>query len=96
MENVAIISSMRIRIMSFTISMLFELFRRWYDTITWQFNLFFLQQVIKDPTTLSDIESVVHLILLTFRSRLLARAYEWFRFGPPTPFGYTHVDLFIV
>jgi hypothetical protein len=28
--------------------------------------------------------------------RLQAKAYEWFRFGPPIPFGYTHVGLFIV
>jgi hypothetical protein len=61
--------------MSFIISMLFELFRRWYDMITWQFNLFFQQQVIKDPITFSDIESVAHFILLAFRSRLQARAH---------------------
>jgi hypothetical protein len=76
MENIAIISSMRIRIMPFTISILFELFRQWYDMITWQLNLFFLQQVINDPITLSNVESVVHLILLTFRSQLQARTYE--------------------
>jgi hypothetical protein len=70
MENIAINSSMRIRIMPYTISMLFELFRRWYDMITWQFNLFFLQQVIKDPITLSDVKSVAHFILSTFRSWL--------------------------
>jgi hypothetical protein len=96
MENIAIITSMRIRIMAFTISMPFELFWRWYDLITWQSNLFFLQQVMKDPITLSDIESVAYLILLAFRSWLQARAYEWFRFGSPTPFGYTHANLFIV
>jgi hypothetical protein len=70
MENIAIISSMRIRIMLFIISMLFELFQRWHDVTTWQFNLFLLQQVIKNPITLSDIESVAHLILSAFRSRL--------------------------
>jgi hypothetical protein len=70
MENIVIISCMRIRIMPFTIRMLFELFWRRYDMTTWQFNLFFLQQVIKDPITLSDIKSVVHFILSTFRSRL--------------------------
>jgi hypothetical protein len=42
MEDIAIINSTRIRIMSFTIRMLFKLFRRWYDVTTWQFNLFFL------------------------------------------------------
>jgi hypothetical protein len=42
MKNIAIISSMRIRIMPFTICMLFELFRRWYDMTTLQLNLFFL------------------------------------------------------
>jgi hypothetical protein len=68
MKNVAIVSSMRIRIMPFIIHMLFELFRRRYDMTTWQFNLFFLQQVIKDPITLSDVESVAHFILSTFRS----------------------------
>jgi hypothetical protein len=47
MENIAIVSSMRIRIMPFTISMPFELFQRQHDIITWQFNLFLLQQVIK-------------------------------------------------
>jgi hypothetical protein len=72
MEKIAIISTMRIRIMPFAISMLFELFRRWYDMITWQFNLFLLQQVIKNPITLSDVESVAHLVLSAFRSRLLA------------------------
>jgi hypothetical protein len=92
-ENITIISSIGIRIMPFTIHMLFELFRRRYDMITWQFNLFFLQQVIEDSITFSDVESVAHLILLTFRSQLQARAYEWFRFGPATLFGYTHVDL---
>jgi hypothetical protein len=30
---------------------------------TWQFNLFFLQQVIKNPITLSNIEHEAHLIL---------------------------------
>jgi hypothetical protein len=34
MENIAIVSSIRIRIMPFTITMLLELFRRWYDMIT--------------------------------------------------------------
>jgi hypothetical protein len=33
-ENIAIVSSMRIGIMSFTICILFELFQRWYDMIT--------------------------------------------------------------
>jgi hypothetical protein len=80
--KIAIVSSMRIRIMPFTISTFFELFRRWYDMITWQFNLFFLQRVIKDPITLSDIKSVTHLVLSAFRSRLQARSYKWFRFGP--------------
>jgi hypothetical protein len=56
--------------------------------ITQQFNLFFLQQVIEDPITRSDVESVAHLVLLTFRSRLQARAYECFRFGSSTPFSY--------
>jgi hypothetical protein len=64
--------------------------------ITWQFNLFFLQQEIEDPITLSDVKSVAYLILPTFRSRLQARANEWFRFGPSTPFGNTHTSLFIV
>jgi hypothetical protein len=40
--------------------MLFELFQRRYDMITWQFNLFLLQQVIKDPITLSDAECIVY------------------------------------
>jgi hypothetical protein len=34
-KNIAIISSMRIRIMSFTICMLFDLFYQWYDMTTW-------------------------------------------------------------
>jgi hypothetical protein len=96
MENIVVVSSMRIRIMPFTITMLFELFWWRYDMITWQFNLFSLQQVIKDPITLSDVECVAHLILPTFRSRLQARSYEWFRFRPPTPFGYTRVGLFVI
>jgi hypothetical protein len=54
--------------MPLTISMPFELFRGRYDMITWQFDLFFLQQVIKNPITLSDVEGVAHLILLIFRS----------------------------
>jgi hypothetical protein len=45
MENIAIISSMGIRIMPFTIRMLLELFGQWYDMTTCQFNLFLLQQV---------------------------------------------------
>jgi hypothetical protein len=96
MKNIAIISSMRLRIMPFTKSMLFELFYRWYGMITWQFNLFLLQQIVKDPITLNNVESVAHLVLSTFRSQLQARTYEWFRFGPLTPFGYTHVGLFII
>jgi hypothetical protein len=79
-ENIAIVSSMRIGIMSFTICILFELFQRWYDMITWQFELLFLQQVIKNPITFSDIESKVNLILLIFRSRFYPRADEWSRF----------------
>jgi hypothetical protein len=54
----------------------FELFQRHYNMITWQFNLFLLQQVIKYPITLSDVETVAHLILSPFRSRLQARAHE--------------------
>jgi hypothetical protein len=69
MENIAIVSSMRIRSMSFIIRMLFELFRQWYDMTTCQFNLFFLQHVIKNPITLSDVKSVVYLILSAFRSQ---------------------------
>jgi hypothetical protein len=80
MENIAIISSMRIRIMPFTICMLLELFQQWYDVTTWQFNLLFLQQVIKNHITLSDIKCVAHFILLAFRSQLQARAHKWFRF----------------
>jgi hypothetical protein len=56
-KNIAILSSMRIRIMPFTICMLSELFRRWYDITTWQFNLFLLQQVIK---------CIAHFILSSF------------------------------
>jgi hypothetical protein len=82
--------------MPFTICMLFEMFQQWYDMTTREFNLFFLQQVIKYPITLSDVECVVHFILSAFRSRLQARAYEWFRFRSPTPFSYTHVGLFVV
>jgi hypothetical protein len=63
MKNIAIISSMKIRIMSFTICVLFELFRRWYDMTTYLFNLFFLQQVIKYPIILSDVECVAHFDL---------------------------------
>jgi hypothetical protein len=55
-----------------------------------------LQQVIKNPITLSDVKSVARFILLAFRGRLQARSYEWFRFRPSTPFGYTHVGLFVV
>jgi hypothetical protein len=40
-ENIAIVSSMRIRIMSFAIRVLFELFRQQYDMTTWQFNFAF-------------------------------------------------------
>jgi hypothetical protein len=69
-ENIAIISSMRIRIMPITIRMLFELFRQWYDMTTWQFNLLFLQQVIKYPVTLSGIECVAHFILSAFSIHL--------------------------
>jgi hypothetical protein len=69
-KNIVIVSTMRIRIMSFTISMLFELFRQWHDVTTWQFNWFLLQQVIQNRITLSDIKSVAHLILSAFRSRL--------------------------
>jgi hypothetical protein len=69
-KNIAIVSSMRIRIMPFAICILFELFQRWYYMTTWQFNLFFLQQVIKNPITLINIKSVVHLILSAFRSLL--------------------------
>jgi hypothetical protein len=47
--------------MPFTIRMPFELSRRWYNMISWQFNLLFLQQVIEDPITLSDVECVAHL-----------------------------------
>jgi hypothetical protein len=64
--------------------------------VTWQFYLFFLQKVIKNPMTLSNIKSVAQFILPTFGSRLLARAYKWFRFRPLIPFGYTHVSLFVV
>jgi hypothetical protein len=70
MEDMAIVSSMRIRIMSFTICMPFELFQRWYDVATWQFNLLFLQQVVKDPITLSDVDCVAYFILADFRCRL--------------------------
>jgi hypothetical protein len=37
---------------------------------TWQFNLLFLQQVVKYPITLSDIEHLVHFVLSAFRSWL--------------------------
>jgi hypothetical protein len=94
-EKIAIISSMRIRIMPFTISMPFELFRRRYNIITWQFNLFLLQQVIKHTITLSNVKSVAYFVLPTFRSRLQARAYKWFRFRCPIPFIYTPVDFII-
>jgi hypothetical protein len=46
------------------------LFRRWYDMTTWQSTLLFLQQVVKDPITLSNIEHVAHFVLSAFRSRL--------------------------
>jgi hypothetical protein len=96
MKNIAIVSSLRIQIMPFAISILFEVFRRQYNMITWQFDLFFLQQVIKNHITLSDVKGVAHFILPIFRSRFQARAYVWFRFRPPIPFGYTHVGLFII
>jgi hypothetical protein len=64
--------------------------------ITWQFNLFFLHQVIKDPITFSDIKCEAHFILPTFRSQLQARAYEWFKFGGSIPHGYAHVDFLFI
>jgi hypothetical protein len=64
--------------------------------ITWQFNLLFLQQVIKDPITFSDVKCVAHFLLPTLRSWLQGRAYEWFRFRPPVPFVYTHDDFLII
>jgi hypothetical protein len=39
-ENIAFVSSMRIGILPFTICMLFQLLRRWYNMITWQFDCF--------------------------------------------------------
>jgi hypothetical protein len=87
---------MRIRIIPFAIRMLFELFWGRYDMTTWQFDLFFLQQVIKNPIALSNIKCAAHLILPAFRSWLKARAYEWFRFRPITPFSYAHIGLLIV
>jgi hypothetical protein len=82
--------------MPFTICILFELFRQWYDMTAWQFNLILLQQVIKYSITLSNVKCVAHLVLSAFRNRLQARAYEWFSFRTPTPFSYAYVDLFIV
>jgi hypothetical protein len=38
--------------------------------ITRQFDLIFLQQVIENTITFSDVESKANLALLTFRSRL--------------------------
>jgi hypothetical protein len=64
--------------------------------ITWQFNLFFLQQLIEDPITLSDVKSVAHFVLPTFRSRLQARAYRWFIFQGSIPLGYAHVGFLII
>jgi hypothetical protein len=64
--------------------------------INWQFDLFFLQQVIKDPITLSNVKSVAHFVLPTLRSGLQRRAYEWFRSRTLAPFGYAHVDLFVI
>jgi hypothetical protein len=34
--------------------------------ITWQFDLFFLQQVIKNPITFNDVESKANLIFVDF------------------------------
>jgi hypothetical protein len=70
MEDIAIVSSMRIRIMPFIICMLFELFRQRYDVTTWQFNLLFLQHVVKDPITLSNVKCVAYFILSAFRGWL--------------------------
>jgi hypothetical protein len=69
-KDIAIVSSMRIRTMPFTICILFELFQRRYDLTTWQLNLFFLQQVVKNPITLSDVECLAYFILSAFRGRL--------------------------
>jgi hypothetical protein len=69
-EDIAIVSSLRIRIMPFTICMLFELFRQRYDVTTWQFNLLFLLQVVKDPITLSNVKCVAYFILSALRGRL--------------------------
>jgi hypothetical protein len=62
--------------MPFTICMFFDLFQQWYDMTAWQFNLLFLQQVVKDHITLSNFEHVAHFVLSAFRSQLQARAYE--------------------
>jgi hypothetical protein len=70
MENITIISSMRIKIMPFEIHMLFELFRRRYDMTTSQFNLLFLHQVVKDPITLSNIKHIAYFVLSSFKNRL--------------------------
>jgi hypothetical protein len=56
--------------------MFFDLFQQWYDMTAWQFNLLFLQQVVKDHITLSNFEHVAHFVLSAFRSQLQARAYE--------------------
>jgi hypothetical protein len=37
-----------------------------YIMITWQFNFFFLQQVMKNHMTFSDDESIAHFDLVDF------------------------------
>jgi hypothetical protein len=64
--------------------------------ITWQFDLLFLQQIIENPNTFSDVESKVKLVLPIFRSWLPARAYEWFGFWGPTPLDYAHIGFLVI
>jgi hypothetical protein len=64
--------------------------------ITWHLNLLFLQRVLKNSITFSDVESIEHFVLPTLRSRLQARAYKWFRFRHPILLSYTHVSFFII
>jgi hypothetical protein len=74
----------------------FKLFQRWYDMTTWQFNLFFLQQVIKYPITLSDVECVAHFVLSTLEADFKLEHINGLDLDLPTPFCYTHIGLFVV
>src|SRR4051812_28779641 len=92
-KNIAIVSSMRKRIMILAISASFQLFKR-RQSMSYS-NNFSLRQSIKYFITLGNVKSKLHLFITILMNRFQIIASKWFGLRWPNKFCRKNITLIV-